>query len=263
MRTKISIQGHAVHQMLIPFPAAFLTGSLIFDLIGRLLNDGTFWQTGFYIGFAGIVMGLVAAVPGFLDFMLSVPPESTANKRALKHMSIMVTTLIIFGISLYLRKRPETMPENVPLILEAIGAAALTMGAWMGGTLVNRNFIGPDPRYANSGKWKEADINRTPENELVVADADELKIDQMKLIKVDGKRIALGRTEDGYAAFDDHCTHRGGPLAGGVMICSTVQCLWHGSQFNVKTGQVKAGPAKESIKTYNVEVRNGKVILKI
>jgi nitrite reductase/ring-hydroxylating ferredoxin subunit len=83
----------------------------------------------------------------------------------------------------------------------------------------------------------------------------------MKLIRIGDKRIVLGRTEKGYVAFDDHCTHRGGSLAGGSMICGTVQCPWHGSQFDVQTGQTKAGPAKESIKTYPVSESNGKVYL--
>ena len=45
------------------------------------------------------------------------------------------------------------------------------------------------------------------------------------------------------------------------MICGTVQCPWHGSQFDVRTGKVKAGPAKEGIKTYRVEEREGEVRL--
>jgi nitrite reductase/ring-hydroxylating ferredoxin subunit len=40
-----------------------------------------------------------------------------------------------------------------------------------------------------------------------------------------------------------------------------VQCLWHGSQFDVDNGQVKAGPAKESIELYRVEEREGFVYL--
>jgi nitrite reductase/ring-hydroxylating ferredoxin subunit len=43
------------------------------------------------------------------------------------------------------------------------------------------------------------------------------------------------------------------------MVCGTVQCPWHGSQFDVRSGAVKAGPAKESIGTYQVEERDGKV----
>jgi nitrite reductase/ring-hydroxylating ferredoxin subunit len=83
----------------------------------------------------------------------------------------------------------------------------------------------------------------------------------MKLLHVDGKRIVLARTEDGYVAFDDGCTHKGGSLAGGAMICGTVQCPWHGSQFDARTGDVKAGPAKKGITTYRVEQREGEVRL--
>ena len=83
----------------------------------------------------------------------------------------------------------------------------------------------------------------------------------MKLIHVKGKRIVIAKTEDAYVAFDDHCTHKGGSLAGGSMICGTVQCPWHGSQFSVIDGEVKAGPARTAIKTYNTEETNGIVYL--
>jgi len=83
----------------------------------------------------------------------------------------------------------------------------------------------------------------------------------MKLLRVGDKRVVLARTETGYVAFDDRCTHRGGSLAGGVMVCGTVQCLWHGSQFDVSTGKVKAGPASKEIAVYRVEEKDGDVRL--
>jgi len=45
------------------------------------------------------------------------------------------------------------------------------------------------------------------------------------------------------------------------MACGTVQCPWHGSQFDVRTGGVQAGPAKEGIKTYRVTQEGDKVLL--
>ena len=75
----------------------------------------------------------------------------------------------------------------------------------------------------------------------------------MKLVHAGDERIAVGRTEDGYAAFQDRCTHKGGPLSDGVLICGTVQCPWHGSQFDVHTGEVKCGPAEQKIATYPIE----------
>jgi nitrite reductase/ring-hydroxylating ferredoxin subunit len=127
----------------------------------------------------------------------------------------------------------------------------------MGGTLVYRNQIGVDHRYARSGKWREQEVAGRSGESVVVARGDELKVDQMKLLRLaDGRRLVLARTEEGHVAFDDHCTHRGGSLAGGVMLCGTVSCPWHGSQFDVHTGAVKAGPAQQPIGTTHVTVES-------
>jgi nitrite reductase/ring-hydroxylating ferredoxin subunit len=85
----------------------------------------------------------------------------------------------------------------------------------------------------------------------------------MKLIHAKDKRIVIARTEQGYVAFDDRCSHKGASLAGGAMICGTVQCPWHGSQFDVKTGMVKAGPGNEKIQTYEIVESLGKVYLSV
>jgi nitrite reductase/ring-hydroxylating ferredoxin subunit len=42
-----------------------------------------------------------------------------------------------------------------------------------------------------------------------------------------------------------------------------VQCPWHGSQFDVRTGAVKAGPAEQTISIYEVEEVGGRVRLMI
>jgi nitrite reductase/ring-hydroxylating ferredoxin subunit len=90
---------------------------------------------------------------------------------------------------------------------------------------------------------------------------DELGVDQMKLLRIGQRRIVLGRTEEGYVAFDDRCTHKGGTLADGTLMCGMVQCPWRGSQFDVHTGAVKHGPAKQAIATYGVGRRDGRLLL--
>lgn len=261
MRTKASIKGHPVHQMLIPFPIAFLVGAFVFDILGRILGNPSFWTTGAYLAIAGIITGLVAAVPGFIDYLYSVPPGSSGKSRATKHMLVNVATVVLFIIAWLIRGSADAQPGLLVLLIEAVGMVTLGMGGWMGGTLVNRNFIGPEHRYAHAGKWKEESVEATTGTPVRVASADELEVDQMKLIRVGDRRIVVGRTEDGYVAFGDICTHRGGSLADGVMMCGTVQCLWHGSQFDVKTGAVKAGPAGKPISTYRVEEADGVVRL--
>jgi nitrite reductase/ring-hydroxylating ferredoxin subunit len=83
----------------------------------------------------------------------------------------------------------------------------------------------------------------------------------MQLVRVGDARIAIGRTDRGYVAFDDRCPHRGGPLSDGALACDTVQCPWHGSQFDVHTGAVERGPAEAGIRTYPVTVRDGRLLL--
>ena len=261
MRSKASIKSHPLHPILVGFPIAFFIGTLIFDLLGKFYNDESFWRTGHYLEIAGIAGGLLAAVPGIIDYFFTVPPKSSGKKRATKHAVINVTNLLVFFVALMIRRNVNA-DMNIVIGLEVFGVILLSIAGWLGGTLVYRNQIGVDPRYADAGKWKE-EYKTSTNGAIEVANTDELKTNQMKLIHVNNKRIVIGKNENGYVAFDDHCTHKGGSLAGGAMICGTVQCPWHGSHFDVKTGVVKSGPATKNISTYLVSESNGKVFLKL
>ena len=57
-----------------------------------------------------------------------------------------------------------------------------------------------------------------------------------------------------FCATNDKCTHKQGPLSKGKLDGSTVTCPWHGSQFNVCTGEVLRGPATDPVKTYQMTV---------
>jgi len=258
MRSKAHIKTHPLHPILIGFPLAFFIGSFVFDVLYLMNDDASFQTTGYYLNIAGVIGGLLAAVPGIIDYLYTVPPESSAKKRAATHGLLNTTNLLLFVAIIFLKKN-EAVNFGLLVAMEAAGLALLFTAGWMGGTLVYRNQIGVDPRYAEAGKWKEEYHSESAEIEA--AKADELKVNQMKLLHVGNKRIVVARSEKGYVAFEDRCTHKGGSLAGGAMICGTVQCPWHGSQFDVHDGQVKAGPAKEKIKTYSVEERAGVVYL--
>lgn len=261
MKSNAVLLGHPVHPMLIPFPIAFLTGAMLFDAVGWLLGSSALWTTGGHLGAAGIATALLAAVPGLIDYLYTVPPNSSGKTRATKHMRTMLLSVALFAAAWWIRGRAAEPPQLAVLGLELAGVSLVAIGGYMGGTLVTRNLISVDHRYANAGKWREETITSQPGSPVVVATHDELKIDQMKLLRVGDKRIVLARAEQGYTAFDDRCTHRGGSLAGGVMMCGTVQCLWHGSQFDVATGAVKSGPAKTNIAVYRVVEENGDVKL--
>jgi nitrite reductase/ring-hydroxylating ferredoxin subunit/uncharacterized membrane protein len=263
MRSFANFRGHPIHPSLIVFPFAFWVGAFVSHAIAVVLNQPTFWMMGGYLTIAGVATGAVAAVPGLLDYFFTVPPHSSAKSRATKHMLLMVTVLVAFAASLAFRSGANQVAQTLVLLLQGFGTVLLLIGGWMGGTLIARNQIGVDHRYANAGQWSEVRIRGSGTGTVVGARHDELKLNQMKLLHVNGRRIVLARTESGYAAFDDHCTHRGASLADGAMICGTVQCPWHGSQFDVTTGAVKAGPATRGIPTYKVDDTGREILVRV
>lgn len=261
MRSRAHFRGHPIHPALIPLPLAFLLGTFGFDAAAIVFDDGELARTAGFLSLVGIATALLAAVPGLIDYLFVVPPNSTGKRRATKHMIVNLSAVVLFAAAGILKPGFESPPPLSILAIELIAVALLSAGGWMGGVLVSRNQISVDHRYSGAGKWREISVTLDDKG-VLVAKADELALDQMKLVRTQQGRIVIARTEDGWVAFDDRCTHRGASLADGVMICGTVQCPWHGSQFDVKTGAVKAGPAKQGIRTYSVEQRADGIYLR-
>jgi nitrite reductase/ring-hydroxylating ferredoxin subunit/uncharacterized membrane protein len=262
MRSTARFMNHAIHPALIPFPFAFLFGAAAFDLTGWGLDRPALWRTGAHLALAGVAAAVLAAIPGVIDFLYTVPPQSSGKTRAARHGLSNIAAVALIGSAWWIRGGSDHPPTGLTLTLEVLGAGILSYAGWLGGTLVSRNLISVDHRYANAGKWQEKAVEAQRGDAVPVADADELQEGQMKLLRVNGRRTVLARTDKGYAAFADRCTHRGGSLAGGVLVDGIVQCLWHGSQFECASGKVHCGPAKQAIKTYDVTTERNVVKLK-
>jgi nitrite reductase/ring-hydroxylating ferredoxin subunit/uncharacterized membrane protein len=233
--------------MLIVYPFAFLTGAFGFRVAEAASGNRDLRTVSDYLVPTGIGAGLAAAVPGALDYFGSVPPHSSGRTRATKHALLNVASLGLFATGWLLGRASER--RTLPLLFEGVGAAAMCVAGYLGGTMVYRNQIGVDHRYADAGKWQEQTID-TSEPQALLSAAHDIGVNQMKLVHAGGTRVAVARTDDAYVAFQDRCTHKGGPLSDGVLACGTVQCPWHGSQFDVRTGAVKCGPAAERIEIY-------------
>ncbi len=82
-------------------------------------------------------------------------------------------------------------------------------------------------------------------------------------VEVEGNRIALFNLEGEIYAIDNACTHVGGPLSLGRVKGDEVECPWHGSRFDIKTGEVRTFPAKEDVATYQVRVTGDDVEVEI
>jgi nitrite reductase/ring-hydroxylating ferredoxin subunit/uncharacterized membrane protein len=263
MRSSAHLSGHPIHPILVGFPVAYLLGSTCIDVWACTTNRPSWCRTARHLNALGLAAALLAAVPGLIDYVFAVPPQSSAKKRATDHMFANISALALFAAARAGRTGDDARPSMWAVAAEICGAGLLAAAGWMGGTLVFRNQIAVDHRYANAGKWRVDTFVPQDDGTVDIGEDGELDVDQMKLVRIGPRRIVLARTQNGYAAFDDRCTHKGGSLADGSLTCGTVQCPWHGSQFDVETGAVKHGPAKESIGTYAVSRRNGRLFLQL
>jgi 3-phenylpropionate/trans-cinnamate dioxygenase ferredoxin component len=86
---------------------------------------------------------------------------------------------------------------------------------------------------------------------VTTAKTNEIPAGRVTAFDVRGTRIAVANVGGTYYAFDDACTHEQCSLAEeGELAGTTVTCTCHGSEFDVRTGNVLAPPATLPVKAY-------------
>ncbi len=82
-------------------------------------------------------------------------------------------------------------------------------------------------------------------------------------VEVDGEPICLTKIDGTIYAFTDNCTHISGPLNEGELHGCVLTCSWHGAQFDVRTGKVLRGPARQDLYTYPVKVEEDGIYISL
>ena len=80
--------------------------------------------------------------------------------------------------------------------------------------------------------------------------------------EVDGVRVAIFHTADGWYAVQARCSHRGGPLADGLVGERSVICPLHAFRFD-GAGGAPIGHACPALETYPVEVRGEQIYVAV
>ena len=92
------------------------------------------------------------------------------------------------------------------------------------------------------------------EDFVKVAVTADLPSGGLMLVEVEDERIVLANVEGQYYALTDVCTHAECPLSDGELEGEVLECPCHGSQFDVRTGQVVGPPADEPLTRYAVRI---------
>ncbi len=172
-------------------------------------------------------------------------------------MTLNLIVVGLYGINLGVRSSTLNALRTPadPLILSLVGIALLSVSGYLGGRLVYDEGI-------SVGRHKRR--TPTPENTLhltrgengeevivPVPEAERLGDRETLRVEIDGQVVAIVKLDGDFYAFQEFCTH---DFKG-----FDVQCPWHNSCFDMRTGKVTNGPAKVDLKTFRVEARDGKL----
>lgn len=77
-------------------------------------------------------------------------------------------------------------------------------------------------------------------------------------VKVGGWHVLLARTDDGFHAVNDRCTHQASLLSGGRIRRGAVMCPLHGARFELATGRC-LGSAYRDLRVFPVRLESGMI----
>jgi 3-phenylpropionate/trans-cinnamate dioxygenase ferredoxin subunit len=76
--------------------------------------------------------------------------------------------------------------------------------------------------------------------------------------KVAGWYVLVARTDDGFTALNDRCTHQAALLSGGRIRRGAVMCPLHGARFDVATGRC-IGAAYRDLRIFPLRIADGMI----
>ncbi|HEX2053055.1 MAG TPA: Rieske 2Fe-2S domain-containing protein [Actinomycetota bacterium] len=232
--------GHPVHPMLTDVAISFWTAATTLDLFGKRHERSAQTLTGL-----GIVSAVPTAAAGIADWVDSIGEE---RRVGLVHAAGNVAALLAFTGS-YLARRNGNSGRGK--VLSLLGATFMGGSGYLGGHLAYSIGAGVD-RMA---------FDELPDDWTPVVSEDQLLPGSPALGRAGDVDVLVSRNGSGICAIANKCTHRGGPLNEGDVDTEnqTVTCPWHGSQFNMCTGEVVQGPASARQPMFETRVSDGMV----
>lgn len=150
------LMGYAIHPILVAFPICLYAIATV-SFIAYAFNFQSFWfRAGFYATVAGVIMAVIAAIPGVVDYFGSIPPKDEAKKVGRLHIAFNALALVLFVINAVLLwdiVTPEavrveafdSLSYTVPMWISIAGLLSTLTAGYYGGTLVQQHHVGIQP----------------------------------------------------------------------------------------------------------------------
>lgn len=140
-RSTLRIGRHPLHPMLIPFPVACFVGVLLTDIAYWRTADVLWADFSAWLVSAGVVLGIVAALAGLVDFLGDRAVRS--KPPAWPHMIGNIVALILATLNMLVHTHDawtSVVPWGLALSLAVVVVIAVT--GWLGFSLVHRYGVG-------------------------------------------------------------------------------------------------------------------------
>lgn len=192
MYSKARVAGHPIHPMLVAFPLAFYTSTVVTLLVYIGTRQAFWYRCAMVACVAGIATAVIAAIPGAVD-LRSLPHRSRARKAGLQHAGFNLLASGLFAVTalmLYETWIHRTMVNGeyifdatVPLALAVVAWVTMVIAGSLGWTLVQTHHVGIKPALVHPDR-----PSREPE--------------------LDAPDVPAVREVPGHLAIDDLAAHR-------------------------------------------------------
>ena len=236
--------GHPLHPFLVAVPIGSWTAAALLDGLDATGRGGPgAGQAARTVVGLGVAGAVASAATGLTDWQHA---HDEARRVGLVHGALNSTALALYSWSLADRGRGRVARARVTA---AAGYAVVLASGYLGGVLSYRHRLGVD----HSGGSRE------PRRFTPVADVADLPDGQPHGVDVDGVPVVLVRSDGAVRAVHGRCPHLGGPLGEGWVHRGELVCPWHGSRFDLETGDPAQGPSTAPLPCYDTRIREGRV----
>lgn len=96
-----------------------------------------------------------------------------------------------------------------------------------------------------------------------VCDVGDIEHGEAKRFCIGDFDLAVFNVDGAFYITDDTCTHGPASLSEGCIDGDVVECQFHYGSFHIPTGRPVARPCTVPLRTYDVEVVNGEIFIKV
>lgn len=137
VQARARILGIPLHQVLIVFPLGLLGTSFFFDLAFLLTRRAELALVAWWMIFAGVIGGGIAALVGLIDYS-AIPRGTRARRVGAIHGGGNLVVALLFAASWLLRRDMPGDPESAAIALSGAGVLLTVITGWLGSELADR-----------------------------------------------------------------------------------------------------------------------------